>query len=328
MKYNLINWDKADLSTIEGTSAVKRALEIKLADKFNKSRESHINYFTMRTDFPADGYPSLEQVRQDVSLDLGWQLAFKVIDFTNTNGAGGETGFDVAVAGSGLVLAAVPDGQKAQVYQAQGDSVRVPFVRFGGALLYINSLIEDGRWWDMEDNLVEAQNAYNNSIASTHYDLIDAMGAGINVAWQNPTPAALANTDPNYVISRDTNTINEAIIEIIEAAGGWQGINSATQFGIIAPIRLASRLSAAIAADKFGVKNVGFNVSIASTSYLANNDVYYVVPVQKAGRTGMRKALEIKFDENILEAATTMAVWGRWGSAILSDNVIRRCATA
>lgn len=328
MKYKMLNWDKADISSPVGSLAVKRAINQYLANSEKSKRELAANYFTLRTDFPADGYPSLEQVRRQVEADLGWQLVFKVLDFTVNTGAGGETGFDVAAAGSGLVLEQVLDGQKAKVYEAQGDSIRIPFVRYEGGLLYIKTLIEDGRWWDMEDNMLEAQNAYWNSLASTHYSLLDAVGAGINVAWQNPTPAALANTDPMYTISRDANTINAAIISIINASNGWQAINANSDFGIVCPLELVQRLRQAVAADLYGVSRTGFKITIAATTYLDSSSVYYVVPVQKAGRSGIRKEMEIEFDKDILANAETMAVRGRWGAAVVSSNTIRRCATA
>jgi len=322
-KFNLINWNKADVYSAEGSSAIKKAIEIKLNDKFDKAREAHLNYFTMRSDFPTDGYPELEKITRNSLPDLGWQLAFGIRDYTSSNGAGGEAGFDVAVAGSGLTVAAVADGMKAKVFEAQGDSIRVPFVRYAGGLLYLNNLVEDGRWWDLEDTVNEATYAFNNAVAQSHYALMDAMGAGINVAWQDQGDTTLENAPAS-----DAATINTAINEIIVAAGGWQGIGVNTQFAVIAPIELASRLQSAINYTQNGVKLVGYEVLFAKTTFLTSSSVYYVVPVQEAGRTGIRKGMELKFDEEILADATTMLVQGRWGSALLGESVIRRCATA
>jgi hypothetical protein len=319
MNPRIINWGKVDLLSPEGSM-----LAVKAINKFFNTKTTE--HFTMRADFPADGLPSLEQIRRQVEADNGWQAAFKVIDFTGGNGAGGDSGFDVATAGSGLVLKEVQDGMKALVYTASGNSVRVPFVRYEGALLQIQTLIEDGRWWDLEDIMLEAYNAHNTALASTHYALFDGVGVGSNLAWQAPTPAALPATDADYVNYRDANTINKACIDIVRGADSWMGINAATAFVATCPLEVAQRVSQAIAADKYGVSKVGFNVSVVSTAYLTGTN-YYISPVGKSGRSGIRKNFEIEWDKDILANASTMAVRGRWG-AIAFDNLIRRCATA
>lgn len=326
--YQMIDWNKADVNSSHGTNVLKRALNKYFGNKQRENIE-HVKHFTMRGDFPADGAPYMEHITREIGADLGWMSVFKTIDFTTGDGAGGESGFDVLTKGSGLVLQQVNDGDAALVYQAQGDSVRIPFVTYSGGLLYIRTLIQDGRWWDLEDTFGEIGNAYNEALAASHYDLLDAMGAGIDLAWQAPTPAALPDTDANFVISRDSNTINEAIIQIIDGADGWQGINASTQFAVVCPLELAQRCRQAVASDQYGVKRVGFNVAVYPTTYLAANDEYYVVPYQKAGRSGLRQSLEVEFDNHVLQNAQTACARGRWGAAIIGgDLLVRRCATA
>lgn len=317
---SFLNWNKVNPHTVEGSQIALKAI-----NKYFNTRSAE--HFTMRTDFPADGLPSLEQIRKQINADDGWQYSFKVLDFTSGDGAGGDSGFDVACAGSGLVLEEVKDGMKAKVYSASGASIRVPFVRYEGAIQQIQTIVEDGRWWDLEDIMGEAYNAHNIASASTHYSLFDNVGAGQNLAWQAPTPAALPAADGEYVVSRDANTINKACIDIIRGANGWQGINASTPFVITAPLELAQRLSTAIAADKYGVSKVGFSVIVVPTTYLAATNTYYVAPAGIAGRSGIRKQFELEWDKDILANASTMAVRGRWG-AVLFENLVVRCATA
>lgn len=319
--YKVLNWQKANFTTVEGSKQVKEAINLWL--KAPKVAQEKVAHLTVRGDFPADGYPYLEKIRQEVIADDGWLSAFTEIPFVTADGAGGESGFDVAIGGSAIILAEVADGAKAKVYQAQGESVRVPFNTYAGAIMYMKTLIEDGRWWDMEDNLNAIRNAFYNCRADVHYGLIEAVGAGNNIAWQDQ---GITEEFDNQVAS-DAATINAACIDIINSANGWQGINAKSTFSILTPLELVPRMRRALKPSErmFITEPVSFNVNIVPTNSFATKTVYYVVPTGKAGRTGLRKDLEIEFQGDILINSETMVGRSRFGAAVF-DTVVRRCA--
>lgn len=327
-QFNVCKWNEADFRTPEGSALVTDAVNKFMSFPRKKRDKLALEQFTTRGDFPTDAYPSMEVLRRDVPADMGWTAIFKPLDFTAGNGAAGEAGFDVMAKGSGVVLAEVPVGQKAKVYQAQGDSIRVPFVLYGGGINYHRTLIQDGRWWDLDDTFLELRNAYYTMLASAHYALVDAIAATYNVAWQNPTPAALAATDYNYVASRDANTINAAVLQIITNANKWAGIGKDTPYVVLAPLALANRMKRALGIDTYGNRLVDFNVQLVTTENLAASNVFYVAPYQAAGRSGMRLDYEIEFSREVLAYAESAVAWSRFGAAILSEAVIARCATA
>jgi len=323
-KYKVLNWNKLDVNSAEHTKAAQDAINAWL--RVGTMRQD-VEHLTVRGDFPADLAPAVEKIVRVAETDVAWRLAYTERDYTGGDGAGGESGFDVYTVGSGVLIEEVPEGMNARLFQSQGDSVRVPFARYAGGELIMSHLLEDGRYYDIEDMLGELRNAFYRARAASHYALIDAVPGGSNVAWQDPTPAALAVDDYNYVISRDANTINAAIINIIQTANGWAGISAESDFAVIAPLALGQRVKQAIAADRYGVSKVGFNVTVGVTNSLAAANVYYVVPLGNAGRSGLRRDATIKFDENILAASTTAVIDGRWGAIVLADAV-RRCAIA
>ncbi len=67
---------------------------------------------------------------------------------------------------------------------------------------------------ERRDDWIEVQN-YTKAV--NFYALIDALGAGVNLAWSAVTPAGVPNTNENYDAIRDINTINQACENILLA---------------------------------------------------------------------------------------------------------------
>lgn len=327
----ILKWKQADWDTKEGTALITDAVnnffrkQNELTDKWSTSK---IDHFTVRGDFPAEAYPWLEQMRKTVPPDIGWSKVFRILDFRSGDGAGGESGFDIACAGAGLYFEEMKPGERVKLKQAQGTSMRVPFVMYADGISWERTLLQDGRWWDMDDNMREIGNAYNLCMAQTMYALIEAVGASNDTTWQNPTPGGLSVNDYNYLASRDANTIDEAIFKIIDNADNWGGINVHTTFVIVAPYRLRNRLKRALSEDTYGFKGTDFNIQTVFTSHLTDNTKYYVAPLHVAGRVGIRKDLEVEFGTDILSYTDFATGRCRLGGAIINDKLITRCATS
>ena len=325
--YNVLNWKNAEFGTPEGSKQIREAINYFMKFPRLKREKLEVDHFTLGIDGPTSAAPFIDTLMREVPADMAWSRVFDTLDLTAPDAAKGQSGFTVLAKGSGVVLAEVKPGQKAKVYQAQGGDVTIPFLLYGGGIEYNKTLIQDGRWWDLDSTFLDLRNAYNTNLANAHYTLLTAIGAGDNVAWQNPTPAALANTDRDYVIIRDANTIETAILQIITNANNWAGINKDAAFVVVCPLGLASRLRRALGTDMLGRKLLDFQVEIAPTTGITGTN-YYVAPVRKAAKSGMRLDYEVEFDKDVLAYCESAVAWSRFGAAILSEACIARCATA
>jgi len=287
--------------------------------------------YTTKGDFPAEILDTIEVYHTNIrDIDVGWREIFDVKDFTNTK----KNGFKIRDIQSGLTYRRIPTGDKVEVYAMSGTEVEVTFDRYGGALGWDRTWWEDEEYWQATDTAVEFRNKYYNDMARIHYALIEALPAGVNLAWQNPSPVGLAATDAQYELSRDINTINAACVAIILALEN-QGmdISPTTPFALLAPLNLRARMNRALQAT-YGQASlrtptkVEYSVNPIYTTRLTNTAQYYIAVPKRKVKTGIRKNLQVFSDFDILSYSDVTAAWGRYGGAIGENDQFRRCATA
>jgi hypothetical protein len=263
-------------------------------------------------------------------VDTAWRNIFDVKDFTGTK----KNGFKIRDVQSGLTFRKVPTGDSVEVYKMSGTESTVEFDRYGGALGWDRTWFDDEEYWQVTDTAMEFRNKYYNDQADVHYALIEAIAATIDVSWQNPTPAALPNTDPMYEIVRDINTINEACYEIIEALKD-QGmeVNANTSFELLYPHKLKSRINRALGVsyNTPSLRNptkVEYPVTPRATTRLASSTQYYVCVPKRKAKSGERMDLTTFSQFDLLTYSDTTAGWGRYGAGIGEVDQFRRCKTS
>lgn len=290
-----------------------------------------VQEYTTKADFPAEVLDVIEKYHTGVEeIDVGWRQVFDVKDFTATK----KNGFKLRDVSSTLTYRKVPAGDKVEVYKMTGSDAEVTFDRYGGALGWDRTWFDDEEYWLVTDTAIEFRSKFYNDMATVHYGLIEALGAGINLAWQNPSPVTLANTDAQYELSRDINTINAACLAIftnLKAAG--MNVTPNTPLVILAPLALRARLNRALQAayGQASLRNptqVEYVVTPIYTLNLTSNTVYYVTLPGKKTKSGIRKELEVFSDFDILAYADVSAGWGRYGAGIGEASQFVRCATA
>jgi hypothetical protein len=216
-----------------------------------------------------------------------------------------------------------------------GSVTEVTFDMYGGGLDWDRKLIDDRQYWTLEDNAIAFRNKAFYAKAANFYALLEAAGAASSQAqsWAAVTPAGVATSNENYNAIRDVNTINAACLAILEALkNDGVGANANSQFVIVAPIALKSRLERAMKLLQQSVTGSGehlsFNVRIVYTLMLASNAYYYVCFPKAKCKGGNRMDLTI-FDKFDIESyADTMVGWMRYGGAVGDTDQIARCATA
>jgi hypothetical protein len=291
---------------------------------------NYATYFSSGANFPDSVLPIMEKYRSLLHTDDAWEQAFRMVDMTNIP----REGMRVTTVGAGITFEAVPEGNKAKLYSASGTDFFVKVDTYGGGMQWSRRLIDDQEYWTIEDNTAFFLNSAARSRSLAAYGMIESISASRNLAWQNPTPANLPNTDANYVAIRDFNTINQAIINmLVENKDKGYGISESMTFLILAPIQLKPRLDRAMGIlngqiSGTGFDGVRFNVRVLYTMNLTVTDKYYVCIPGIKNYFIDRQRLQIftRFEET---SYSDLAVgWMRYGGMIADQELWTRCFTA
>jgi|SRR6185503_5772755 len=340
MKGKIIaDWGKVDFRSAEGRKKLYGAFNHYMAqplrdEKFRSAVKKiqaygAMQHFATKGDFPDEILQVIEKFHEAPNYDLGYESIFDIRDYTGTN----EGGFDILNVASGLTFAKVPTGGKAKVEKFSGTKARVSFDKYGAALEWDRTLIEDRQYWTMEDTMSEFRNKAFSSRAQAFYDMIDAVSSAANVAWSAVTPASVATSNENYDAIRDVNTMNDAGISILRALKDkGYGITANTPLVILAPIELRSRLLRANSMIQQAVagseKRANFSFVFVWTLMLSATDKYYVIYPKGKLKGGYRLNLTLLGDVDVLAYADLMAGWQRYGGAIGDTDQVRRCSIA
>lgn len=328
MKGRIIaDWGKVNMETAEGRGQVLGALQHFLGRPEDPKVKSALQHFSFGGDFPAEVKPYLDKILLLEPVDTGYEGIFDIRDFTTTK----ADGFKIPVVQSGITFSEVKPGEKARIYQVSGDELTVSFAMYGAGLGWHRKLIDDGRFWDIEDNIAAARAAYYAKRAETFYGLIEAISASYNVAWQSPTPAALPNTDARYVVSRDANTIHTACLAVMGSMKTY-GIGPNSPLRLLAPLALKNRIRAALAYSEplaGNMRVLDWNIQPIFTQNLTTNQTdYYVGVPGLTAKGGNRMNLTPFYDADPTAYTDMMVGWARWGAGIGNQAQFRRCASA
>lgn len=295
----------------------------------NPKLKAAIQAFATKGDFPAEVLQILQKFNVSTDYDLGYESIFDIRDFTGTN----QSGFKILDVENGLTFSKVLTGEKVKVYKMGGAVSTISFDTYGGALGWSRTLIDDQQYWTMEDTAMAFRNKAYSSRAQAFYDLLDAVPASQDLAWQAVTPSGVPNTDKDYNAIRDANTIEKACETILLACKNkGYGITAKSQFVISAPIQLQGRINRALTylaqAVQGSQKQVSYNVTAQFTMMQSSSSKYYVVLPKQKMKGGYRMDLTLYGDFDILAYTDLMAGYMRYGGGIGDINQIRRCATS
>jgi hypothetical protein len=282
---------------------------------------------------PGDFETTIHQVIQKYQalpmFDTGYEQVFDVIDATQSN----DDGFTIYDIEDGLTFAPVPIGEKAQIYKMAGTKADVGYVLFGAGLGWHRTMIEDRKFWQLENNAKTFINKANYTKASGFYALIEAVGVPQQLAWQAPLPAALPNTNETYYANRDAQTLNAAAVQIFNAVKNkGYGVNYNTPLKVVCPFQNIGRLNRALGLLQQGfagsAPQASFVFQLVPTMMLSSTAYNYVcLPKNKlVGGNRMNLTIFDKFDP---EAYADISVgWFRVGGAVGDQEQIVRCAIA
>jgi hypothetical protein len=293
-------------------------------------KEAQAQYFTTLSDFPAAPKDVIDKFHGVPLYDNGFESIFDFRDYQGSR----RDGFSIVTVTSSLSFRRVKTGEKLEVYEMSGDRNFVYFDYYGGALGWHRSLFDNQDYWTLEDNAIEFQAKSLQAKAAIFYALIEAVaGLKADINWQNPTPAALPNTDAIYEAVRDANTMNFAAQTILlNCAAKYNLTPQTASFVILCPLQLRGRLKRALglAPSLTGgrVPQIDYNFSLIVTTMLQATDHYWVILPGKQLKAGDRMNLTTFTDFDILSYTDTVAGWMAYGGAVGDTDQLERCNTA
>ncbi len=334
MKGKIISdWSKADFNSTRGLALVRGALQAFMSApakvaKLQGLMQAKLQAFGDAGDFPTRINEIIEKFHLATLYDTGFEQVFDIRDFTATN----ESGFDILDVEDGLSFSKIPTGGKAQLYKMAGSKVSVEFDSYGAGLGWDRKLIDDKKYWTLEDNAFAFRNNWYASYAAVFYALIEAISATYNVTWQAPEPSALASTDALYTANRDAQTLNKAAVDILnDIKDKGYGISPQNaQFLVVTPLELMGRINRALSIMLQPVTGSApqavFKFRPVVTSMFQTVTNYYVCLPKAKAKGGRRQDLSI-FTRFVEESYEDVAYgWGRYAGAIGDSEQFRRCA--
>lgn len=264
--------------------------------------------------------PSVEQVK--AALSIKWSVpgdnpnlvdpTNRVVQFFHTNMPEMDTGytaifdmvdmrssildsFDILDANQGITFNQVKSGEKVKIRRAVTDSkMSVPVCTFADGVGIEDDWLRFQKWWQVSDTVSEFNAKAWDKKASWHYDLLTALGSGVNMAFD----------------TSDTQTLNKAAAKILRAVRGkGYGASQNAGFVIVCAPEDVGRVTKMLTATA-GTLQVAYNANVqpvnvhvsqvvASTYIPANAGAYYLCLPGRKMKRGDWKDLTVESERNI-----------------------------
>ncbi|HPG93674.1 MAG TPA: hypothetical protein PLR28_03860 [Dokdonella sp.] len=210
-------------------------------------------------------------------VDLGWQVLFDFIDLRGSN----QDHFELIGSNLGIVWEQKkPGGAVKPRREVTESKTNVGYLTIRSAFSLLDDWLRYQKYYLITDALAELEGKYWENLATAHYGLLTALGAGIDVAFA---------TD-------DSTTFNAAAAKILRAADGkGYALGSNAQLDIVVSPEKVGRVLAFLDAKRgspmiaFGTQKqpISFSVrNVIVTNNVAANDTgyYLVLPGRKLKR--------------------------------------------
>lgn len=226
-------------------------------------------------------------------VDLGWQVLFDLVDLRNSN----QDHFELIGSNFGIVWEQKkPGGQTKPRREVTESRTNVPYLTYTAGFSLLDDWLRFNKHYLVSDMLSEVEGKYWELLAQTHYGLLTALGAGINVAFA---------TD-------DATTFNNAAATLLRNNDGkGYALGSNAQLDIVVNPEKVGRVLAMLDAKRgspmvaFGTAKqpISFQVRnvIVTNNVPSNSTGYYLVlPGRKLKRgTWLDLSVESKRDPSV-----------------------------
>ena len=249
-------------------------------------------------------------------IDLAWTSLFTFNDLRNSS----HDHFDVIDTNAGIVFESISENGQVNVRRQVSESkTSCSMVTYGAGLGLSDEWLEDQKFWNVNNAVAEFNAQYWDKLASIHYGLFTALGAGVNTAFA----------------TNDTTTFNNAaaaILRAVRSKGYAVGGNAA--FTIVCAPEKLGRILAMLEstqgsfylASQTNGQPIAYRVAqVIATTHVTSGDTgyYLVLPGRKIQR-GAKRDLRIESKRDIYKSATDWVGTTRFNGIIGDSDQVRR----
>lgn len=242
----------------------------------------------------------------DEAADVTWTQLTAIDDFRNTT----EDSFSIQNVNNGITFRSYLNGEKVELYGVSGTEVKFPFELFAGGFQWLQTWLDDNKWWRIANGLAEAATAYAKEQAQNFYDVLTF--AGYATQARVATPAG--QMDGFY----DILTINAAYVAMMEQLNTNSGYSApAPQMFLVynsLDPALANRAPAIVGTEyntSVGSVRLNPNIRPLTTPNITGNGFWLVLPGRKT-RTGIRMDMTGFEHFDIFTYSGARVFWGRY----------------
>lgn len=249
-------------------------------------------------------------------MDMGFAALFDLVDLRRST----HDHFDIIDTNAGISWSQRKPGEETKIRRAITEAkATVNYLEFSDGLGLLDAWLDFQQFWNIDEAIAEFRAKYYDKMASTHYGLLTALGAGVDIPF--------ATDDPT--------TFNTAAADIIrKTKDKGYGVSTNTELYIVAAPEKVGRIQRMLTAQvgspivSAGTVSqpIGFRVKgiIASTQVTAADTGYYLVLPSRKMKRGVWKDLTIESARNITVSATDLVGVGRYNAAVGDSDQVRR----
>lgn len=253
-------------------------------------------------------------------LDLAWMLLFDEVDLRTSV----HDHFDILDTNAGVTWAERKSGESTKILRTISEAITtVKLTEYSAGLGILDRWLERQMFWNIDEALAEFRSKYYDLLASSHYGLLTALGAGVNQAF---------DTDDVKTANKAMGTILRAVKSKGYAAGQaarFYAVCEVEQVGRLEKMLTAQRGSAIV--DKGTVSQplvVGIEAIIGTTQIAAGSTGWYLVLPGRKMKTGRFKDLKVEGARNAYVSAEDLVGVAQFNAAIGDSDQVRRCLFA
>lgn len=279
-------------------------------------------YLGQKYTTPSDT-PALSDVAASVStvfhsnmpaMDLGWTNLFTIHDLRSS----GSDSFEILDTNAGVTFQQRAPGEEVKVRRNIYEALlTVKMLEFADAVGILDVWLDYQKWWNVSNVVSEFVAKAWDKKAEFHYQLIQALGAGIDENFATDATQTFNNAASSIVRNLDGKGI--------PTNGPFKILTSPERVGYILKMLEAQRGSNAVA---FGasVQPLAYTVDqvIATPKVPSNADGYYLILPGRKLQSGNWKDLGTESDRDIYKGAEDIVARMRFNAAVGEQHQVRR----
>ncbi|RCX32074.1 hypothetical protein [Thioalbus denitrificans] len=288
--------------------------------------KAHMKAFLGQKYATSDDTPYLNDVSNQMEqwfhtnmpeMDMAFALLFDFLDLRNST----HDHFDILDTNAGLTWTQRRPGQAANIRRNISEAkASVSYLEWSDGLGLLDAWLQFQQYWNIDEAVMEFMTTFYDKMASLHYGLFTALGAGVDQAFA---------TDDVQTANNAAAAIIRAVKEKGYAVGDnptFYALCAVEQVGRLERMLTAQRGSAIVDQGTVSQPLAHRIGGIIGTTHVSASDTgwYLVLPGRKIKR-GVWKDLTTETDRNIYVSATDIVGVGQYNAAIGDTDQVKRC---